>query len=99
MNSNKARASVIQIYDRVQLAVWVAIVVSAIAVFALIVAKLPEARAKAEAARILEIGSENDDFCRKWGIRPDAPTYAQCIADLQEFRAKVEKRFTDENAF
>jgi hypothetical protein len=59
----------------------------------------PAAAARAEALRILEISQENDSYCAKWQMGLGTKMHDQCISDLQELRAKVDKRLADELSF
>jgi hypothetical protein len=66
---------------------------------AFIAPRLPESVARAEALRILEISRENESYCAKWQMGLGTKMHDQCISDLQELRAKVEKRLADELDF
>ena len=68
--------------------------------FAVFIApRLPEARAEAERVRAQEIAAEHDLYCQGWGMGMATKLHDQCIRDLQEFRAKVERRFLADNEF
>jgi hypothetical protein len=49
-----------------------------------------------EAARILEIGAEHEALCTKLAMGTGMPAHDQCIRAVQEFRAAVEKRISDD---
>lgn len=88
-----------QVYDNVHVLLW-AILIFALVFFGIFVApKFPEERAKYQATRALEIASENDFYCRKWGMAPGNANYRDCVFDLQELRKKVERRIDDESLF
>jgi hypothetical protein len=61
--------------------------------------KIPEARAEAESQRVLEISAEDNFYCEKLLMGTRTPAHAQCIRDLEAFRAKVEQRLSDETDF
>jgi len=88
-----------QVYDNVNVLLW-AILIAALVFFGIFVApKLPKEKAKYEATHALEIASENDFYCRKWGMAPGNANYRGCMLDLQDLRAKVERRIDDKSLF
>jgi hypothetical protein len=74
------------------LAFWLAIVVSSLP-------NLSEARAVAERQRALELIAENHFYCTKWGLAEGTHEHTLCTMDVQEMRAKHEKRVVDDLAF
>lgn len=99
MKTIRSREILSRIYDEVHAALWAGLAAFLIFFMVVIVPKLPEARAKAESQRILEIAAEHSFYCNKWGMGVGTKGYAQCIRDLQVFRAVVEKRVADETSF
>jgi hypothetical protein len=99
MKSNNTLALVHSIYDHVHLALWAILAASVVFFVAFIAPRLPEAAARAEALRILEISQENESYCAKWQMGLGTKMHDQCISDLQELRAKVEKRLAAEFDF
>jgi hypothetical protein len=99
MNSIKARGIAVRIYDNVHAAVWAASLAFAIWFVAIVVPRIPEARAQAETQRIHEIATEHEFYCQKWGKGAGSQLHAQCILDLQAFRAGVEQRLAVEADF
>ena len=102
MKMTRSREILSRIYDEVHAALWARLAAFIIffAVFAVfIVPKLLEARARAESQRILDIAAEHNFYCDKWGMGVGTKGYAQCIRDLQAFRANVEKRIAGEMSF
>jgi len=88
-----------KIYEEFNIALWAIAV--AFASWALLFAlpRLPEVRARAEALRAYEIAGEQDLFCGKLGMGPKTPGYLPCISTLQDYRARIEQRMADDNAF
>jgi hypothetical protein len=86
------------IYDIVHTALWV-LVAAWVAVFINSIPRIPEALATAERQRALEISKENKFYCEKWGMRANSHEYVICTMDLNEIRAKVEKRIAEDSAF
>jgi hypothetical protein len=74
------------------LAVWLAILLNSLP-------KMSEARAVAERQRAQELIAENHFYCRKWGLVAGTHEHTICTMDVQEIRAKHEKRLTDDIAF
>lgn len=99
MNSIKARGIAVRIYDNVHAAVWAASLALAIWFVTIVVPRIPEARAQAETQRIHDIAAEHEFYCQKWGMGDGSRLHAQCILDLQAFRATVEQRVAVETDF
>ena len=93
--NDKTREFVNRIYDNVHAALWAALLVFVLYFAVFVAPKLPEARARAESQRVLEISVEHNFYCEKWGMRAGTLAHTQCMLDLQAFRAKVEQRITD----
>ena len=99
LKSNGTLALAQSIYDTVHLALWAMLVALVVFFLAFVVPRLPEAAARAERLRIEEITQENEAYCAKWQMGLGTKMHDQCTFDLQELRAKVEKRFADQLAF
>jgi hypothetical protein len=83
------------IYDNVNIALW-AILITFVVYFSIFVLPhVPEARAKAEVLRALEISAENRTVCEKWGMRDGTHEHTLCTLDLQNIRAMAERRIID----
>jgi hypothetical protein len=95
MKSNGTLALFQSIYDYVHLALWATLAAFVVFFLAFPVPRLPEIAARAEARRMHEISRENEDYRAKWQMGPGTKMHDQCIFDLQEFRAKIEKRLAD----
>ena len=54
------------------------------------------AEARLQATRILEIAAEHEALCTKLAMGTGTPVHDQCIRAVQEFRAAVEKRISDD---
>ena len=99
MKTTRSREVLIRVYDEVHAALWAVLAAFLIYFIAFIAPKLPEALARTESQRILEIAAEHNFYCDKLGMGVGTRGYAQCILDLQAFRAVVEKRIADETNF
>jgi hypothetical protein len=60
---------------------------------------MSEARAIAERERTQELIAENNFYCKKWGLAAGTHEHTLCTMDVQEIRAKHEKRLADDMAF
>ena len=59
-----------------------------------------EYRKAAELQRATEIEKENQTICKKWGLLESPLFYASCSADLNDVRARHERRInTDQNSY
>jgi hypothetical protein len=74
------------------LALWLAILLTG-------VPRMSEARAVAERQRTQELIAENQSYCTKWGLVAGTHAHTLCTMDVQEMRAKHEKRLVDDMAF
>ena len=74
------------------LALWLAILVTSLP-------KISQARAVVERQRALELIAENHSYCTKWGLAVGTHEHTLCTMDVQEMRAKHEKRLADDLAF
>lgn len=99
MKTIRSREILHRVYDEVHAALWAGLAAFLVFFIVVIAPKLPAARARAESQRILEIAAEHNFYCDKWGMGVATKRYAQCIRDLQAFRANVEKRVADEMNF
>jgi hypothetical protein len=99
MKSNDNLALLSRIYDEVHAALW-AILLAFVSYFIIfVVPKIPEARDRAEMRRAQEISAEHEWYCNRWGMGPGTAMHNQCLADLQQFRATVERRIADDSDF
>lgn len=87
------------VYHEVHLALW-AILTAFLIYFAVFIApKLPELQAAAQRHRRQTIAAENEAYCTKWRMGPGTAMHDECLADLQQLRAKIQNRFADEFDF
>jgi hypothetical protein len=87
-----------RIYHTVHMALWAMLAAWA----AILVSNLPnasKARATAERQRAQEIFAESRHYCERWGMKAATHEHTLCTLDLQEIRAKVEQRITEDMAF
>jgi hypothetical protein len=83
------------IYDTVHIALW-SILIAAIIYFSLFtLPKVWQVQAQLEVQRIQEIAAENNRYCEKWGFPVGTDKHTACTFDLQELRAKIEQRASD----
>ena len=80
------------------LAALCVLVVALAAFFFVLNPRFVEIHAKAQALLAEEIARENTAFCEKRGFAAGAGEHASCVVDLNELRAKHDKR-TNENVF
>jgi hypothetical protein len=92
-------ARIVWIYDNVHLAVWSLALSGLICFIIFVVPKMPEARVRAELLRAREISAETKYYCEKWGMPEGTHAHILCALDLQEFRAKIEKRMAQDMDF
>jgi hypothetical protein len=88
-----------RIYDEVPAALWAILLVLISYFIIFVVPKIPEARDRAEMLRAQEISAEHEWYCNRWGMGPGTERHNQCLSDLQQFRAAVDRRIADEIDF
>ncbi len=97
MKNSSLRARIERVYDHVHLALWSALIVFLLFFALFILPNVPAEQARQKAIRILQNEAEYNFYCRGWGLMPGTRLYAQCLADLAQFRRKVEKQFVEDN--
>jgi hypothetical protein len=70
------------------LAAWLAILLSSLP-------RMSVARAIAQRERAQELIAENQSYCTKWGLVSGSHEYTLCTMDVQEIRAKHERRLAE----
>jgi hypothetical protein len=99
MNPDKIWESVSRIYDKVEITLWVLILLGTICFFAYTVPNFLQIWARVEGIRAQAIAEENAFYCEKLGMMAATRKYEQCLLTLGEFRLKVEKRIAAEQDF
>lgn len=88
-----------RLYDHVELALWASLVAGLI-VFALFVLPgIPAAQQRSEAAQAAAFERQCDFYCTRWGMPAGTRRHAQCMSDLRQFRASVEKALAEDEPF
>jgi hypothetical protein len=95
MNS-ELRQKISKLYDYVHIILWSALAAFLIFFAIYTIPNIRAARAQMEATRILEIDAEHETLCTKLAMGTGTPAHDQCIRAVQEFRAAVEKRISDD---
>lgn len=85
-----------KLYDHVHAMLWSALAVLLIFFAVYTIPHIRAAQAQLEAARILEIAAEHEALCAKLAMGTGTPAHDHCIRAVQEFRAAVEKRISDD---
>jgi hypothetical protein len=86
-----------KIYDDVHAALWAILVAFVLWFSVVVVPTLPQMHARAEMLRDHEIAAEQDAVCGKLGMGPQTAMYRNCISNLEEYRAAMQRRITDES--
>ena len=64
--------------------------------FVVIVAPgIPAAQRRAAAAETAQFISQCSEYCEKWGLPRGSLRHTECMQDLKQFRADIEKRMDD----
>ena len=87
------------IYDEVHAALWALLVAGVLYFLTAILPQLPAKRAEAERQRIREIAAENRYYCGKFGMPAGTHFHVQCVLELQELRARIERRLMEDEQF
>ena len=99
MVSSKAMTVVRQVYDRVESALWAALLAFVIYFVVHILPNLPENARRAESMRALTIAAENRSYCERWGMRSGTHQHALCTIDLQALRKSIQLELSDDGVF
>jgi hypothetical protein len=95
-NSGRGWSLISSIYDTVHLALWSLLIAFVIFFCVFTLPRLPQLRAHMQAERILRLQAENDAYCKKWGFALGTQKHEACILDLQELRAEIDQRASDD---
>lgn len=98
-NSSRGWKLIHSVYDTVHMALWSVLIAAVIFVCTFTLPNLPRLQAQAEMQRAQEIAAENRYYCEKWGFPAETHRYAVCTLDLQELRAKMDQRVSDDTIF
>jgi hypothetical protein len=94
--ATRGRELVIKVYDTVHIALWSLLGAFVIFFCVFTLPQMPKLRAEMQAKIVLDLAAENRHYCTKWGFAPGSEKHAACILDLQELRAKIDRRASDE---
>ena len=98
MLSREAWITIRRVYNIVHIAFW-ALATAFVVVVIINIPRISDARAGAERQRAQEISEENRHYCEKWGMRANTHEHLICMMDLDEIRAKVEQRISEDMMF
>ena len=83
-----------RLYGIVHMVLWAALAAWAVILISSI-PRMTQASAVAERQRVQELIGENQSYCTKWGLVPGTHEYTLCTMDVQEIRAKHERRLAE----
>ena len=86
-----------KIYDDVHAALWAILVAFVLWFWVVVVPTLPQIHTRAEMLHDHEIATEQDVVCGKLGMGLQTTMYRNCISNLEEYRAAMQRRITDES--
>ena len=86
-----------RVYRAIERALWT-LGPALILLMALNIPSLEAAHQQAEEDIAVEIASENQEYCAKWGMSAVTPEHADCIRDLLAIRGRAEQRVRDQIA-
>jgi hypothetical protein len=87
-----------RIYDVLDQVLWAfGIAMGLVTIWAIL--HISQARDIFQRIRAQEIFEENRTYCEKWGMRAGTHEHTLCTFDLNEIRAKHERRINDDMIF
>jgi len=86
-----------KIYDDVHAALWAILVAFVLWFWVVVVPTLPQIHARAEMLHDHEIATEQDAVCGELGMGSQTTMYRNCISNLEEYRAAMQRRIVDES--
>jgi hypothetical protein len=98
IKTNSAAARVHRVSDIVNIG-FLVLVVALIALAIILIPREKEFQKAAEIQRAQEISNENKEYCEKWGMKVGSHEHNLCTIDLNEIRARQDKRTTAEMGF
>lgn len=96
MASKDVSDTIAIICDNVHYALWALLVSFTLYFVFVVVPNMPATQARYQRQRIRQIAAEHEFYCKKWGMGAGTQAHDQCILDLQAFRAKVERRLSED---
>ena len=84
-------------YRAIERALW-ALGPALILFMALNIPRTEAVRQEAEAELAVEIASEGQEYCKKWGMAVGTAEHLDCIRDLVAIRGRAEQRLRDQIA-
>ena len=93
------RALAQRAYGAVESGLWAGLVAFVIYFAAFVAPNIPSNNAAWEANRLLERAADCDHYCERLGKRAGTRDRAQCVLELQEFRAKIEREMAELSSF
>jgi hypothetical protein len=96
MKSNKLLRS---IFGNVHAAFWAILLASVSFFIIFVLPRIHESSDRAERLHAQEISAEDDWYCDRWEMGPGTEMNNQCLTDLAQLRAAIERRIADESDF
>jgi hypothetical protein len=96
MRTGGPKGYLTQLHLEIQCALW-AMLLTGVLYFVVVVAPgIPESQRRAAAAEATQFIADCALYCEKWGLARGSLRHAECMQDLKQFRADIEKRMDDE---
>jgi hypothetical protein len=96
MKAASLRAVLARLHFEIHCALW-ATLLAGIVFFAVVVApQIPAAQQRAAAAQAAEFANQCSYYCEKWGLARGSLRHSECMQDLRQFRASIERRMEDQ---
>ncbi len=88
-----------QLYVTTESALWAGLVAFVLFFIVVVAPHIAENRARQEAMRLHAEAAEYETCCEKLGKHAGTREHAQCVLELQEFRAEILQQYANANGF
>jgi len=84
-----------RLHSEIECALWAMLFVGVLFFAVFVAPGIPEAQRRAAAADAEQFISRCSQYCEKWGLARGSMRHSECMRDLNQFRAEIEKGLED----
>lgn len=95
MKTAKIGAFVARLHFEIQCALWATLLTGVLFFAVLVLPGIPAAQRRASAAEAAQFISQCSQYCEKWGLPRGSLKHSECVQDLKQFRADIERRLDE----
>jgi hypothetical protein len=95
MRTGGLKTYLVRLHFEIQCALWAMLLAGVLFFVVLVAPGIPAAQRRAAAAEAAQFISQCSEYCEKWGVPRGSLRHTECMQDLKQFRADIEKRMDD----